>query len=705
MLRHRCAMLTGAILLAASPFVVPSRILAYTQSGVGTSIANGIPMGHEWVTRMAAIELLGFAPASAPDVIDPQDPRSRWTMGKAKNLNLPSPGAQSEVQRIKGIACPQSDDACARYASRYKPVYDAIIGERWVDIAGYNVIAGKVPLIASDCWDAVAQEPVEVQYDHFMRRYDDSNGEGGSGAAYRSQLRFIKYFVEAAMAPASVISVYDGGAADSTAVQVDRNYFLFGRPVHLFEDSFSSEHTVRVDVDNYTRVRQVKSYLCAKGSEQHTHSTLETLSYASGDVVWNKGTGLNPSWEGYKASNMKTPALVAVEATKDLWAAFIRTMGTPLAQREAVAVAEATTLVNNWLSFDTQEVNGWYQNPANRLENYVLGDGESGPGDTVQQCMDRLSKGTTQQAYVAKLQALQKMCLYNAIPWPGYEDLVDTSMRTHFSWQWRSQLTYQQPPAGWTIPDLPADSGTRVRIKSVSNGQYLTAQDGLASGSYVYAKGGGAPLEFTLVGARDALGVRDNATLRLTDAPLLFLSYAAVTGAGQLFAPGWLLSPTNYTITRIGATQNSAIKSTYWNEYLYLNAATQSPYIDKSGNPSNANAQWYLEPKQNVTSGNQCCWNRLVQGCSKDSQCDPGGEGCIYSGTKTAQYGAFQCNVTKCCWDRLLQSCSQASECDPGGEGCIASGTPTLTYGTFPCNTCEMQGKVYDPATSSCRPK
>ena len=301
MSRHRW-ITSVAVLLAALSALFPSRISAYTQSGAGTSIDNAIPMGHEWVTRMAAIELLGYAPASAPDVIDPQDPRPGWTQGKAKNLNLSSPDAQAEVQRIKGIACPQSDDACARYASRYKPVYDAIVGERWVDIAGYNVIAGKVPVIANDCWDAVAQEPVEVQYDHFMRRYDDINGEGGSGAAYRSQLRFIKYFVDAAMAPPSVISVYDGGAAGSTAVQVDRNYFLFGRPVHLFEDSFSSEHTVRVDVDNYTKVRQVKSYLCAKGSEQHTHSTLETLSYASGDVVWKKGTGLNPSWSGLAAA-------------------------------------------------------------------------------------------------------------------------------------------------------------------------------------------------------------------------------------------------------------------------------------------------------------------------------------------------------------------------------------------------------------------
>ena len=591
-------------------------------------------------------------------------------------------------------------DACARYAARYKPVYDAIVGERWVDIAGYNVIAGKVPIIASDCWDAVAQEPVEIQYDHFMRRWDDSNGVGGANAAYNSQQRFIKYFVAAAMAPSTEIEVYDGGAAGSTAVNVNRNYFLFGRAVHLFEDSFSSEHTVRIDIDNYTKVRQVKSYLCAKGSEQHTHSMGATLDYSSGDVVWKKGTGLNPSWGNYKAGTMKIPALVAEEGTKDLWAAFIRTMGTPLAQREAVAVAEATTLVNNWLSYDAKEVTTWYDNPAHRIENYVVADGQNAPqdGQTVQQCMDKIDSGVTQQQKVAQLAALQRMCLYNATTWPGYEDIFDPQMHIWMSWQWKFKLSYQQPPAGWTIPDLPADSGTQVRIQSVANNQFISSPGGLSSGQYVYAKAGsGPPIDFTMVGSKD------NATFRVAANPDLFLSYTAATGAGQLYAPGWAISPTNYAVSRIGQTQNWSLKSIYWNQYMYLYASTQSPYIDRNGNPANANAQWYLQPQQNITSGDQCCWNRLVQGCSKDNQCDQGGEGCIYSGTKTAQYGAFQCNVQKCCWDRLIQGCTTAATCDAGGEGCIASGTPTLTYGAFACNTCESHGMVYDSAAGACR--
>jgi hypothetical protein len=201
-------------------------------------------------------------------------------------------------------------------------------------------------------FDAVAQEPAEVQYDHFMRRYDDANAAGGPTAAYSSQVRFIKYFVAAAMAPQTVISVYDGGAANSTSVDVDCNYFLFGRAAHMFEDSFSSEHTVRIPDDSYASVRQVKAYLCTKGAEQHSHAK-PTLGqhYDSGDVVWVGDSKWDPLWTNYKASNMKNPALAATEATKDLWAAFIRTMATPRNQRETVAVAEATTLVTNWLSF------------------------------------------------------------------------------------------------------------------------------------------------------------------------------------------------------------------------------------------------------------------------------------------------------------------------------------------------------------------
>ena len=161
------------------------------------------------------------------------------------------------------------------------------------------------------------------------------------------------------MAPPTQILVWDGGAY-STQYPVDRNYFLMGRAAHLFEDSFSSEHTVRVPSDMYTTVRQVKSYLCALGSEQHSHATPTTFNYSSGDVIWNPGTNLGLGWGSYIPSNMKTNALVAMEATKDLWAAFIRTMAQPLAQRQATAQSEAQTLAKNWLNFDSNAMSSWY---------------------------------------------------------------------------------------------------------------------------------------------------------------------------------------------------------------------------------------------------------------------------------------------------------------------------------------------------------
>ena len=73
---------------------------AFTQKGASIGFANLIPMGHKWVTRMAAIELMGHEPPSVPDVPDPNDPRKTWTQGLAKNTDLSSPGAQAELRRL-----------------------------------------------------------------------------------------------------------------------------------------------------------------------------------------------------------------------------------------------------------------------------------------------------------------------------------------------------------------------------------------------------------------------------------------------------------------------------------------------------------------------------------------------------------------------------------------------------------------------------
>ncbi|MDQ3287550.1 MAG: hemolysin D [Pseudomonadota bacterium] len=558
------AALAVALVLAGSHAVTP--VAAHTQSGAGTAMGNGIPMGHEWVTRLAALEVLGGDPIMPPD---PNDPRRQWTQGLAKNTSLD--GAGAEVARLRSQ--PYADQ---RYQSTYKAVYDAIVGERWVDIGGFNATTSRLSPV--NCWDAVAQEAVEVQYDHFMRRFDDVGAQGGVDAAKRSTQRFIDYFVAAATAPSMNMVVWDGGGY-SAKTEVDRNYFLLGRAAHLFQDSFSSEHTVRLPADNHTSIRQVKSYLCAPGSEQHTHALSAIFDFTSGDVIWNTGTQLESGWGAYRPSNMKSAPLVATEATKDLWAAFIRTMAQPMGQREETARREATTLAVNWLSFDEKEMLGWYEQFGNRDRTYVLAAGQSGPGQTVEACMKGLGyKSGTQAEAVDKFKSDQRMCLYNVVAVEGYSDLFDTSMHMPFNWAWRA-LTWQTPPSNWQIPQRPADTGQPVRVRH-SNGNYMTAPDGLAKDNWVYVRSGVAPLDLVQVPTGDASSFHYRSRL----APSLFLSYRASTGAVKLYD-----SANQAAFT----PRDGGLMSNHWNMWVWL--YNDSPYITRTGNPANANARWSVE--------------------------------------------------------------------------------------------------------------
>ena len=551
----------------------------FTQS-VSLGLGNTSPMGHEWLTRMAGVEVIGYSSSSAPDGPDPNDPRRTWTVGAGKAWRAGVGGedgpAGAELKRIRRLG---SDDK--RYVPRYKVVYDAIIGERWVDLAGYSIAE------AYECWDAVAQQPADVQYDHFMRRYDDAGPEGGVRAAKRSQQRFVDYFVAAAIAPRANIQVYDGGVSSSLVV-VDRNYFLFGRALHLFQDSFSSEHTVRIAADNYVKVREVKSYLCAEGAEQHNHSKEAVLDYSSGDVIW-KSARFNPGWSSYKASNMKPVALVATEASKDLWAAFIRTMGMPTDKREAWARREAEALVAHWLSFDEAEMRGWYADPAHRDDTYVLAAGQTGKGKTQAQCMGGLDFGTTDQAAaVRKLEAAQRQCLYNALPNLGYQDQFDPQTHIWYNWRWRNGALapMSAAPSEWRIPTLPADSGPLVRIRSLANGKTMTTLEGVRSDALLYNRAG-VPVDFMMVGPPSSTMFRSAAD------PTLFLDYRAVTGAVKLFAPDGD-PPAAYELKPAG--QGQSIRNIFWNQFIWL--SDDEPYLTGKGDPKNLDAQWRIEPTQ-----------------------------------------------------------------------------------------------------------
>jgi hypothetical protein len=564
--RNLAFLLLFLLLLPTGP------VSAFTQRAVGIGFGDAVPMGHEWVTRLASTELLGWqGEPQLPDVPDPQDPRPRWTRGRAINLDLSAPGANAEKNRI--TAGRQADEF---YRSRYKLILDAIIGQRWVDIGGYNAITSK------ECFDSVAQEALEVQADHAMRTYLDRNADGGIAASEDARKRFVQYFVEAAMAPSTVMSVYDGGAAGSTAMEVDRNYFLFGRALHLFQDSFSLEHSVRIAADNYVTVRQVKSYMCAPGSEQHSHSKSAVLDYTSNDVVWIPGTRLG-GWPSFKPSNMKIPALVATEATKDLLAAFIRTMGTPVDQRTAVARTEAQTLLRNWLGYTNDEMRTWYDNPGNRGPTFVRPTNEDPEGVDVKRCMIAAGFGVDNPAVRARQLAVsQRKCIYNALPWAGYSDLYDPQMHLWYAWRWRNLVTLEEPkPDDWKIPTLPADSGRRVRIRNVENGQYMSAPDGVKPDSWIYCRRGAPPLDFISV----------DSSYRVTSAPMLFLSYRFIDGAVKLFRPA-PLDPTIYRTSRLGDAWTIQLLPN--GEYMWLSG--ESPYLTRSGNPNNANARWVLEP-------------------------------------------------------------------------------------------------------------
>jgi hypothetical protein len=489
------------------------------------------------------------------------------------------------VARIKGLARTEK-----RYQSLYRPIFDAIVGERWVDIGGYNVANSKMSEF--NCWDAVAQEPAEIQEDHFMRRYDDSGGEGGVRAASEGQKRFIRYFVEAATAPPTSMLVWDGGGS-SLQEQVDRNYFLMGRAAHLFEDSFSSEHTVRIQTatDNLERVRQVKSYLCAYGSEQHTHSTDAIFDYSSGDVIWlpdSKWSGT--SWQTYKPSNMKTTALVAMEATKDLWAAFIRTMAVPRDQREAKAEAEAKTLVDNWLSFDAGEMRTWYDPPSNRLEHYVLNPGQSGPGQTQFACMMGLGVASGKQSdMVAQLQSTQSLCLSNVEAVDGYSDLFDPQIRMFYNWQRKGTWDSNVPP-GWRGLERPADTGQRVRVSLFNPRRPMSAK--LQNNTYVRL--GGQPLDLIMVPTPDNVKgtiTQNNYFFRSTFEPTLFLSYAATSDGTVKLWNGTRNS--SYEVD--SADQAKSIMNLYWNQYVWADEKGYV-YLTKKGDPKNMNSQWAIDP-------------------------------------------------------------------------------------------------------------
>ncbi|WP_299495354.1 hemolysin D [uncultured Shewanella sp.] len=549
---------------------------AFTQSGASVDfIGSGVPMGHEWLTRMSAFEVIGNDPITTPD---PNDPRSHWSAGLSYNTQLDSL-ALNEINQLM-----ESTLSDTRYESTYQFIHSTILGQRWVDLGGFNVTSSSLGNV--NCFDVVSQEPAELQKDHYMRRYDDLGNQGGIDAAIRSQARFIEHFVDAAMATDQQIKVWDGGAY-STKENVNHQYFLFGRAVHLFQDSFSPEHTVRLDSDNYETVYQVKSYLCAEGSEQHTHDSKEVLDYSSDDVIWKQGVRFQTGWDSYKASNMKDIALVATEASKDLWAAFFRTMGTPIEEREAVALSEAQTLVDNWLAIDTLSALSWYDEKTNQDTTYVAMLDDLDPNYTQEQCMIDIGvESGDQQEKVEQLEEDRLTCMFNIEVESGYEDVNDPHMDIPYNWKWKNATTWLTPSDDWLPEEKEADLGKLVNIVSVINDEAMTLDSNTLEDNAIIYVEEGEPLALIQVNISD----NDTAYFRAKDNPDLFLSYATFSGKVKLAD-----TPLNasYEIqTDLGV---SKLLSQRWDDYMWFYEQNGTAYVSGDAGKNDTESSWYIE--------------------------------------------------------------------------------------------------------------
>lgn len=580
--------------------LIPRKAQGFTQ---GVKHAQSVvPMGHEWITRLAGIEVIGGERVLTPDA---KDARKTWSKDAlAGDIGLTN--AKTELDRIKQQLIAKKDDD--RFAAIYKPVFDAILGERWVDIGGINFLeASKFDRI--NCLDAVTQEAPAIQYDHFMRKPEDVDGDGAIRSARESTQRFIEYFVAAATAQDGSMTIWDGGGW-SDKHEVDRHYFMFGRALHLFEDSFSPDHTVRLDADHYRKLRQVKSYLCASGSEQHAHlQPPGSAFYATGDVIWKDyryvdGRVGPDDWSAYQPSNMRDYALAATEGTKDAWAAFIRSMATAPASRAAFARNEAIKVAARWLAFDDSEMRTWYSKAANRGATYVKATpqhaGEDGGnGSTIEQCMARDWKGALQATKLKQFADERRVCLYNMLQAEGSKD-VDASLKLAYDWRWRNRAMLETPPDDWQI-DTPPRLTVKMRFANRVNQQFLRED-----GGYIYND---FPLQtpvsqlFTVASViNPAIPLSQNTvTFAIVGQSGKFMSrWGGVYGRVDIFSGD---AKGHFSLER-RADGYYNIKNVDDNEYMFMDS-DQKTYISSWGKADNQNAQWRVEglPEPYLVSG------------------------------------------------------------------------------------------------------
>ena len=342
-------------LVACASLLGSSTASAFSQS------SPVFPIGHEAVTVIGAHNSAGFRALPKPIL----------TANQVAQKNL-----------------------CLRYGAVDPRVCAVVLGDRWVDIMGFNlepfkpVLSTKLYDYTSDfkCFLSVAQDQDAIQYDHFLRKEADE-GEAGRQRAYGGSLTTYRNLVGMAVRAEETwrSDVTDGAIERTSYKDVPMSYFLLGRAMHLLQDSFSPEHAQRYVKREKGRavssiVIDLASYRCIAGTyKEHTHDKQVRMlhegvigqfaiehgavsSLEHGDLIWTsaastnekdqlavllKGDTRNPT---YVSTYIKTAAMDAADASSDLFDTFLSARAARAAGRKADADKAIEAHVQKWFA-------------------------------------------------------------------------------------------------------------------------------------------------------------------------------------------------------------------------------------------------------------------------------------------------------------------------------------------------------------------
>lgn len=436
------------------------------------------PSGHEWITAVAGREALGD-PSIWSSLED--DPRKVATFPRSIAPPLPP----DVVARMRAQTVPNADPNHYYYAG-YKSVFSAVVGQRWVDIGGFNVsnalawdktkvgvalnlVNGGPDAYAKGCFDPVAQLPDDIQEDHFLRTWNQTGFEGIQTAAIESRDRFITYFVAAADAPAGDMKVWDGGTWAESAV-VDRQYFLLGRALHLLQDSYSQDHTDRPELRGAPDDRVVfgiHSYACTMQSDQHPHYGFVAFTSGNwetmGDIIWKART------QPYSPGNVKVMPMEAIEASKEAFIYFTMAINEPdPLSRHNKAVSYAREITAHYLRLD--------QNGAQALfasRNASPPAGYVKDAATQQACLENLPGGRN---YFQTIEEDRRWCLWNILPASATSE-YDIHLHIPYDWKWRNDKLFEKPPDSFKTGEIwgKATFLTTLVVMGKSSTQFVSA--------------------------------------------------------------------------------------------------------------------------------------------------------------------------------------------------------------------------------------